>query len=81
MTALVARLVLGASLMLGGVVLPAQQPGGPGMSLGRDYAGPWQGKWADGGIEPPVVFWSPSIATSSASSSTPTATRCGARCC
>ncbi|HEY6506690.1 MAG TPA: PQQ-dependent sugar dehydrogenase [Vicinamibacterales bacterium] len=46
------------------IILPGRNYGWPGVSLGRDYAGPWQGKWADGGFEPPLVFWSPSIAIS-----------------
>jgi glucose/arabinose dehydrogenase len=34
----------------------------PFISLGRDYAGPWQGKFAQDGMEPAAVNWVPSIA-------------------
>ena len=37
------------------VILPGRNYGWPIVSLGRDYAGPWQGKFAQEGIEPPVV--------------------------
>jgi glucose/arabinose dehydrogenase len=46
------------------ITLPGRNYGWPIVSLGRDYAGPWQGKFAQDGIEPPVVFWMPSIAVS-----------------
>jgi aldose sugar dehydrogenase len=46
------------------VILPGRNYGWPIVSLGRDYAGPWQGKFAQDGIEPPVVYWMPSIAVS-----------------
>ena len=46
------------------VILPGRNYGWPIVSLGRDYAGPWQGKFAQDGIEPPVVYWTPSIAVS-----------------
>jgi glucose/arabinose dehydrogenase len=46
------------------IILPGRNYGWPGVSLGRDYPGPWQGKWADPGVEPPLVFWSPSLALS-----------------
>jgi glucose/arabinose dehydrogenase len=37
--------------------------GWPLVSLGRDYAGPWQSEeWHRDGFEDPVVFWTPSIA-------------------
>jgi aldose sugar dehydrogenase len=38
--------------------------GWPIVSLGRDYAGPWQGKFGQDGIDPPVVYWTPAIAVS-----------------
>ena len=46
------------------VILPGRNYGWPIVSLGRDYAGPWQGKFAQDGIESPVVYWTPSIAVS-----------------
>ena len=46
------------------LILPGRNYGWPIVSLGRDYAGPWQGKFAQDGIEPPVVYWTPSIAAS-----------------
>jgi len=46
------------------IILPGRNYGWPGVSLGRDYPGPWQGKWTDPGVEPPLVFWSPSLALS-----------------
>ncbi len=45
-------------------ILPGRNYGWPTVSLGRDYAGPWQGKFAQDGIEAPVVYWVPSIAVS-----------------
>jgi glucose/arabinose dehydrogenase len=44
------------------VVLPGRNYGWPLVSLGRDYAGPWQGKFAMDNMEPAVVNWVPSIA-------------------
>ena len=46
------------------IILPGRNYGWPLVSLGRDYAGPWQGKFAQDGIEPPVIYWTPSIAVS-----------------
>jgi aldose sugar dehydrogenase len=46
------------------VILPGRNYGWPEVSLGRSYEGPWQGKFAKEGIEPPVVYWMPSIAVS-----------------
>jgi glucose/arabinose dehydrogenase len=46
------------------VILPGRNYGWPVVSLGRDYAGPWQGKFAQEGVEPPIVYWMPSIAVS-----------------
>jgi glucose/arabinose dehydrogenase len=53
----------------GGDEVNALVPGGnygwPVISLGRDYAGPWQSEtFSREGIETPVVFWMPSISTS-----------------
>jgi glucose/arabinose dehydrogenase len=44
------------------IIQPGRNYGWPDVSLGRDYPGPWQGRWTAAGIEPPLVFWSPSIA-------------------
>ena len=46
------------------LILPGRNYGWPIVSLGRDYAGPWQGKFAQDGIEPPIVYWTPAIAVS-----------------
>jgi aldose sugar dehydrogenase len=46
------------------VILPGRNYGWPDVSLGRSYEGPWQGKFAKEGIEPPIVYWMPSIAVS-----------------
>jgi glucose/arabinose dehydrogenase len=39
--------------------------GWPLVSLGRTYAGPWQSTFTKEGFRDPVIFWMPSIATSS----------------
>jgi glucose/arabinose dehydrogenase len=46
------------------LILPGRNYGWPIVSLGRDYAGPWQGKFAQDGIEAPLIYWTPSIAVS-----------------
>ena len=46
------------------VILPGRNYGWPDVSLGRSYEGPWQGKFAKDGIEPPIVYWMPAIAVS-----------------
>jgi len=46
------------------IILPGRNYGWPIVSLGRDYAGPWQGKFAQDGIEQPVVYWMPAISVS-----------------
>ena len=46
------------------IILPGRNYGWPIVSLGRDYAGPWQGKFTQDGFEPPVAYWMPSIAVS-----------------
>jgi aldose sugar dehydrogenase len=46
------------------IILPGRNYGWPDVSLGRDYDGPWQGKFEKDGIERPVVYWMPSIAVS-----------------
>jgi aldose sugar dehydrogenase len=44
------------------IILPGRNYGWPLVSLGRDYAGPWQGVFARDGFEPAAVNWVPSIA-------------------
>ena len=46
------------------IILPGRNYGWPDVSLGRDYDGPWQGKFEKEGIERPIVYWMPSIAVS-----------------
>ena len=43
------------------IVQAGKNYGWPLVSLGRDYAGPWQGKFAQDGMEGPEVYWMPSI--------------------
>jgi glucose/arabinose dehydrogenase len=43
------------------IILPGKNYGWPVVSLGRDYAGPWQGKFAQDGMQSPEVYWMPSI--------------------
>jgi glucose/arabinose dehydrogenase len=38
--------------------------GWPVVSMGRSYPGPWQGKFAQDGMEAPLVYWMPSISVS-----------------
>jgi glucose/arabinose dehydrogenase len=47
------------------VILPGRNYGWPLVSYGRTYAGPRQSEtpWREG-MEPPIVYWVPSIATS-----------------
>jgi aldose sugar dehydrogenase len=44
------------------IILPGRNYGWPLVSLGRDYAGPWQGAFAKDGFEPAIINWVPSIA-------------------
>jgi glucose/arabinose dehydrogenase len=44
------------------IIRPGKNYGWPLVSLGRDYAGPWQGTFAQEGMEPSMVNWVPSIA-------------------
>jgi glucose/arabinose dehydrogenase len=44
------------------IIRAGKNYGWPLISLGRDYAGPWQGKFAQEGMEASVVNWVPSIA-------------------
>jgi glucose/arabinose dehydrogenase len=46
------------------IIRAGRNYGWPLVSLGRDYAGPWQGKFEQPGIENPVVYWMPAIAVS-----------------
>lgn len=46
------------------ILKPGANYGWPEVNLGRDYAGPWQGKFEKEGIERPVIYWMPSISVS-----------------
>ncbi len=43
------------------IIRPGANYGWPEVSLGRDYAGPWQGVFAKEGMQGPEVYWMPSI--------------------
>lgn len=47
------------------ILVPGGNYGWPLVSLGRTYAGPWQGPFTKDGFRDPTVFWVPSIAVSS----------------
>lgn len=48
------------------ILKPGANYGWPLVSLGRDYAGPWQSKYFQKeGFEDPVIYWMPSISVSS----------------
>jgi glucose/arabinose dehydrogenase len=47
------------------ILVPGANYGWPLVSLGRTYAGPWQSTFTREGFRDPVIFWMPSIATSS----------------
>jgi glucose/arabinose dehydrogenase len=47
------------------VLLPGANYGWPLVSLGRTYAGPWQGPFSKEGFRDPVIYWMPAIAVSS----------------
>jgi glucose/arabinose dehydrogenase len=47
------------------ILVPGANYGWPLVSLGRTYAGPWQSQFTREGFRDPVIFWMPSIATSS----------------
>jgi glucose/arabinose dehydrogenase len=47
------------------ILVPGANYGWPLVSLGRTYGGPWQGPFTKEGFRDPVIFWMPSIATSS----------------
>jgi aldose sugar dehydrogenase len=47
------------------VLKPGAHYGWPGVSLGRDYQGPWHSeRFQEAGYEDPIVYWMPSIAVS-----------------
>jgi glucose/arabinose dehydrogenase len=46
------------------VVQAGKNYGWPLVSMGRDYAGPWQGRFEMEGMEGPLVYWMPAIAAS-----------------
>ena len=46
------------------IVHAGKNYGWPTVSMGRSYEGPWQGKFAQEGMEAPLVYWMPSIAAS-----------------
>ena len=46
------------------ILVPGSNYGWPLVSLGRTYAGPWQGPFTKEGFRDPTVFWMPSIAVS-----------------
>jgi glucose/arabinose dehydrogenase len=47
------------------ILVPGANYGWPLVSLGRTYAGPWQGPFSKEGFRDAVVLWVPSIASSS----------------
>jgi glucose/arabinose dehydrogenase len=47
------------------ILVPGANYGWPLVSLGRTYAGPWQGPFTKEGFRDPIIFWMPSIAVSS----------------
>jgi glucose/arabinose dehydrogenase len=47
------------------ILQPGANYGWPLVSLGRTYGGPWQATFTKEGFRDPVIFWMPSIATSS----------------
>ena len=46
------------------ILKPGANYGWPYISLGRDYAGEWQGAFQREGFEDPVAYWMPSISVS-----------------
>ena len=46
------------------IVKAGKNYGWPTVSMGRSYEGPWQGKFEKDGMEGPLVYWVPAIATS-----------------
>jgi aldose sugar dehydrogenase len=46
------------------IVKAGRNYGWPLVSMGRDYAGPWQGRFEKEGMDGPLVYWVPAIAAS-----------------
>jgi glucose/arabinose dehydrogenase len=49
------------------ILAPGVNYGWPLVSLGRTYAGPWQGPFSKEGFRDPIIYWMPAIAVSSIS--------------
>lgn len=49
------------------ILVPGANYGWPLVSLGRTYAGPWQGPFTREGFRDPIIYWMPAIAVSSIS--------------
>lgn len=47
------------------ILTPGANYGWPLVSLGRTYAGPWQGPFTKEGFRDPIIYWMPAIAVSS----------------
>jgi glucose/arabinose dehydrogenase len=47
------------------ILTPGSNYGWPLVSLGRTYAGPWQGPLSKEGFKDPLIYWMPAIAVSS----------------
>ena len=47
------------------ILSPGSNYGWPLVSLGRTYAGPWQGPLSKEGFKDPLIYWMPAIAVSS----------------
>jgi glucose/arabinose dehydrogenase len=47
------------------ILTPGANYGWPLISLGRTYAGPWQGPFTKEGFRDPIIYWMPAIAVSS----------------
>ena len=47
------------------ILTPGTNYGWPLVSLGRTYAGPWQGPLSKEGFKDPLIYWMPAIAVSS----------------
>ena len=47
------------------ILTPGSNYGWPLVSLGRTYAGPWQGPLSKEGYKDPLIYWMPAIAVSS----------------
>jgi glucose/arabinose dehydrogenase len=47
------------------ILTPGTNYGWPLISLGRTYAGPWQGPFTKEGFRDPIIYWMPAIAVSS----------------